>query len=115
MKEQIIPIDDHIIADYHHEREYLINHVFKFHPVIVDYIYRKYFQRLSLETETVSVHFRLGSDTEPKPDTVRNLDVPSGKWYVDIMRNRLDATKSKYFVISDNTTIARRMIESEPG
>jgi hypothetical protein len=50
--------------DFHTNRDYVVNTLLQFHPVMIEYVAAKYSSLLNAELETVSFHFRLGGETE---------------------------------------------------
>ena len=106
-------------ADFHHDRDYLVNHVFAFHPVVRDYIHRKYFHVLNGPKETVSVHFRVGGDTEPADvyfnAVARYRAFPSVAWYRRIMLTEFRPGRTLFLVFADNVPVVRDMLLREFG
>ena len=93
------------IAVFHPQRDYLVNHAFKWHPAMVKYIKGKYSTILTGGLETVSIHFRLGGVEEPSQvdfEAGSSFKFPGVNWYKDIMTKQFDPAKHIFVIFADN-------------
>jgi hypothetical protein len=92
-----------IAADFHHERAYLLDTVFAFHPAMTAYLSLKYSSVLRGERVPVSVHFRVSSRRN-EPASFNNRRFPTNEWYRHVIEDLLDPEHMHFLVFSEDTT-----------
>ena len=85
--------------DFHHNRKYLLDHVFVFHPAMRDYVCHKYQSELAGIQELVSIHVQF----ERFDGVVQAKEQPSLLWYTEaITRYFSPPGRYKFLFFTDN-------------
>jgi hypothetical protein len=96
-----------LIADFHHDREYLLNTLFKLNPSIVEYVDAYYRDIWMSPLETISVHLRFGYGGEPATGLLDERKFPPKSFYSRIMEKFFERSKVLYVVVADDIKKAR--------
>lgn len=96
---------------WHHERQFLLQHVFVFHHVLIRYVEKKYWNLVFGPLESVSVHMRLGVENEPMRDTFQLRGPPSFVWYKNVMLRQFLPAKSVFLIFTDSPKHVRALME----
>jgi hypothetical protein len=99
------------ILDFHHDRDYLVNHLFAFHPAMTRYLSARYGHLLNGERESVSVHFRIDSDNEVLPLNLLSRGAPSLSWYESVMEHEFDIKSVVFLVFCENSTAIQPLFD----
>jgi hypothetical protein len=72
---------------------------------MIECAHKRYFDQVSGGRETVSLHFRLVLDSEPKKNILLRRPILTGSWYLQLMEKAFDPAKVVFFVISEDARI----------
>ena len=92
-----------------------MNHVFAFHPAIVEYVTAKYAHDLQSPTrESVSVHFRLGGGDDPieYKKVQEDRRFPSPSWYKLVLSKMFLPRSVTFLIFTDNLDRAKTLVTS---
>jgi hypothetical protein len=77
---------------------------------MIEYAQAKYFSDFSGSRETISIHFRLMTESEPNPGKLRHRPQAAALWYLHLMEIAFDPTKVVFFVFSEDPRVVMPML-----
>ena len=80
------------------DREFMLRKLLPFNPCMVDFVRQKYQRLLEGKQKTVSVHFRLGSNSV----YFKPLAQPTFDWYKDVMATNFGKVDALFMLFTDN-------------